>query len=516
MTITKAFLYRLLAPLLLFSFAMPLAAGTLADTWSKFDRAMAKFNPIGEHVRKPIERRFPNLRFKGFLRQWSDVLTDEDGAVGFRDQDFRFLQLQNLLELESGYHFAPGLDFNVVSHFLYDGVYDWQKSDGLFADDIDRTAEVYHDSERILREAYLSYRIPGVDLKIGKQQIAWGKMDGQFIDTVNAMDRRESVQLETEDYEWRRLPTWMASSTFYFGRNSLQVLYIFDFEHDRQALPGSPWASPLVPPPSAITDVVLDVDRPSAGRFADHEYGLRFDRAQGALTYGFVYLYAWDKNPVDHVIGTQLSAGRTVLRVRPKHERLHHFGITADYGTTFTDVPYVNVLPTVFRVEALYTNGVRFADFGKRAAALAGANLDGTSKRDTLRAAVAAEFGLPARTTFIVQGSLFYTFDWKNTLGPGFGGGIGDEWTVIPVANVSRPFAFTRDRLSMEFTVFPVVSGPSADWQGIKSKLRFKYKFSQFVTGQLIYNGYDSGDDTGLYGQYEEWDNFGWELSYEF
>lgn len=491
-------------------------AGAMADMWSKFDRSMAKFDPIGKHVRKPIERAIPNLRFKGFLRQWSDVLTDEDGTVGFRDQDFRFLQLQNLLEIETGYHLRPGLDISVTSHFLYDGVYDWQQSDGLFADSLDRTAEVYHTSERILREAYISYRVPTFDLKVGKQQIAWGKMDGQFIDIVNAMDRRESVQLETEDFEWRRLPTWMASGTYYFGRNSLQFLYVFDFEHDRQPLPGSPWASPLVPPPSAITDIVLGTKRPSASVFADHEYGLRFDRSQGALTYGFVYMYAWDKNPVEHVVGTEVRGGETLLRLRAEHERLHHVGITADYATTFTGIPWVNVLPTVFRVEALYTNGVRFADFGKRAAARAGANLNGTSKRDTLRAAVATEFGLPGRSTFILQGSLFYTFDWKSSLGPGFGGGIGDEWTVIPVAFFSRPFAFSRDRLSMELTFFPVVSGPSADWQGLKTKLRFKYKFSQFVTGHLIYNGYDSGSDTDLYGQYEEWDNFGWELSYEF
>jgi hypothetical protein len=129
---------------------------------------------------------------------------------------------------------------------------------------------------------------------------------------------------------------------------------------------------------------------------------------------------------------------------------------------------------------------------------------------------VAAEFGLPARSTFILQGSLFYTFGWKNTLGRGFGGGIGDEWTLIPVAFFSRPFAFTRDRLSMELTLYPVVGGPSAGWQGFKTKLRMKYKFSQFVTGQLIYNGYDSGSDTDLYGQFNKWDNFGWELSYEF
>ena len=496
--------------------APALHAGDMGDMWSRFDRSIAKFDPIGRHVRKPIERAIPNLRFKGFLRQWTDVLLDEDGIDGFRDQDFRFLQLQNLLEIEMGYHVAAGLDINVVSHFLYDGVYDWQESDGLFADSIDRTAEIYHDRERILREAYISYRAPRFDLNVGKQQIAWGKMDGQFIDIVSAMDRRESVQLETEDFEWRRLPTWMANATFHFGQNSLQFLYIFDFERDRQALPGSPWASPLSPPPSAIADIVLKPKRPRTGDFDDHEYGLRFDRSQGALTYGFVYMYAWDKNPVEHVVGTTPSAGGTLLRLRSEHERLHHFGITADYATTFSGIPFINVLPTVFRVDALFTNGVGFADFGKRAAARAGANLDGTSKRDTLRAAVAIEFGLPARSTFIFQGSLFYTFDWESTLGPGFGGGIGDEWTVIPVVFFSRPFAFTRDRLSMELTVAPVVSGPSANWQGIKTKLRMKYKFSQYVTGQFIYTGYDSGSATDLYGQFEQWDNFGWELSYEF
>ena len=496
--------------------SQPAASDTFGNLWSKFDRSIATFNPIGRHIRQPIERAIPDLRFKGFFRQWTDVLTDEDGIVGFRDQDFRFLQLQNLFELETGYHIATGLDVNVVTHFLYDGVYDWQQSDGLFADQINRTAEIYHDRERVLREAYVSYRAPRFDLKIGKQQIAWGKMDGQFIDAINAMDRRESVQLETEDFEWRRLATWMANGTFYFGQNSVQLLYIFDFEHDRQALPGSPWASPLVPPPNAITDIVLPVLRPSTRDFSDHEYGLRFDRTQGALTYGFIYYYAWDKNPVQHIVGTVLRGGTTLLRLRPRHERLHHAGITADYATTFTGIPIVNALPTVFRVEALYTNGVRFADFEKRAAARAGAGLDGTSKRDTLRAAVAAEVGLPGRSTFIFQGSLFYTVGWKNSLGGGFGGGIGDEWTVIPVAFFSRPFAFTRDRLSMELTLFPVLSGPQADWQGIKTKLRLKYKFSQFVTGQFIYTGYDSGNDTDLYGQYQEWDNFGWELSYEF
>jgi hypothetical protein len=492
-------------------------AGGMSDLASKFDRTMATFDPIGKHIRKPIERAVPRLRFKGSVRQWSDFLIDTDDRVGFREQDFRFLQLQNLLELDMAYQVAPGLDINTVAHGLYDGVYDWQSSGGLFADGIDRTAEVYNDTERVMRELYVSYRTPGFDLLVGKQQVIWGKMDGQFIDIVNGMDRRESVQLESEDYETRRLPTWMANTTLHFGLNSLQLLYIFDFEQDRQPLPGSPWASPLIPPASLITDITHQVNRPSTSYFGDHEFGMRFDRSAGALTYGLIYGYMWDKNPVDHVIGVEPRLGQAaLLHFEPRHERLHHVGVTTDYATTIPQLPWVGAVPVVLRLEALWTHGVRFTDFTKQAAARAGAATDGTAQHDTLRAAIAAEFGLPYNTTAILQPSYYHTFGWNKNLGYGFGGGIGDEWTLVPVFYLSRPFAFTRDRLSVQFTALPVISGPEVGWQGIKTKLRVKYKFSQFVTGQLIYNGYDTGEPHELYGQYDEWDNIGWELNYEF
>lgn len=41
---------------------------------------------------------------------------------------------------------------------------------------------------------------------------------------INPMDLRESVQLEATDFEFRRLPTWMANATYFFGGNSLQLL----------------------------------------------------------------------------------------------------------------------------------------------------------------------------------------------------------------------------------------------------------------------------------------------------
>lgn len=50
----------------------------------------------------------------------------------------------------------------------------------------------------------------------------------------------------------------------------------------------------------------------------------------------------------------------------------------------------------------------------------------------------------------------------------------------------------------------------------MKTKLRLIYKVSQFVKTQLVYNGYDGGSTSDTYGQYNHWDNVGWELSYEF
>jgi hypothetical protein len=54
------------------------------------------------------------------------------------------------------------------------------------------------------------------------------------------------------------------------------------------------------------------------------------------------------------------------------------------------------------------------------------------------------------------------------------------------------------------------------EWQGIKTKAIASYNFSQFITGRIIYTAYSSGSRRDIYGQYDKWDNIGWEISYEF
>ncbi|MBI3300835.1 MAG: hypothetical protein HYZ72_01965 [Deltaproteobacteria bacterium] len=502
-----------LGMLVLGLWAPPCHASLFGDYWSRFDRFLATFDPAGRYVRQPVEKEIPALTFKGFYRQWSDVMLTSNKQIGFREKDFRFLQLQNLFELEMHYQVSPNIEITNVDHFLYDGVYNGQDSAGLFAPRRSETLREYHNFERVVRELYLSYRTHSLDVVLGKQQIAWGKMDGQFIDIINPMDRRESVQLEASDFEYRRIPTWMANVTYFFGANSLNLLYIPNFEQNRQAIPGSPWFSPRVPPSG---DIVRKRKRPSSWDWGDHEYGARLDVSMEPLTWGLIYFYAWNDDPNNFIVDRTVANNITRLIIQPRHTRLHHFGITADYASALSHVPIVGELPVVLRVEGLWTKGVHFPDAKRRAAAVAGPLNSGLITRDTLRAAIAIELAFPGNTSVIVQPSLFYTFNWRKTLGNGFGGGVGDEWSLIPVFFIERPFRFTRDRLRLSFTFTPFLSGPVREWQGLKTKVAASYNFSQFITGRLIYTAYSSGGRTDIFGQYDKWDNIGWEISYEF
>jgi hypothetical protein len=507
-------------------------ADLLGETWGSFERHLATFDPAGRHLLQPLEKKIPGLTLNGSYYFWGDVFVTGDKRVGFRDKDFRALQFQHLLELELRYRISERVELTSVNHLLYDSVYDMQDSSGLFADRVNEDFRMYEDSERIARELYLSYRTPRLDLVIGKQQIVWGKMDGRFIDVINPIDARESVQLEASDYEVRRLPTWMVNATYYFGRNSLNLLWIPDFESDQRADYGSPWFSPLIPPEdtlakgdpdllyhrkSPLGDTILHRKTPNWDDLGDHEFAVRLDVPMGALTWGLIYYYAWDRVANDFIVGREVNGGGAArLIFERRHSRLHHFGLTADYASALSSVPLVGDLPVVLRVEALLTTGVRFADLAKQSAARAGSLNSGVSERDTLRAAIALEFALPMNTTLIFQPSFFYTFNWRKSFVEGFGGAIGDEWALVPVFFIEYPFRATSDRLKLSATVLPYFSGPDHGLQGVKTRLIASYAFSQFISGRLTYTDYSGGDRTDLYGQYDEWDNIGVELLYEF
>jgi hypothetical protein len=526
---------------LVLPFALALLASSIAttpcraeigDRWARLERSLAVFDPIGRYIFQPIEETLPGLSLNGSYYLWSDFFVGRTHQVGFRNKDYRTPQSQNLLEIELTYRLSPGVEITSINHLLYDPVYNLQGADGLYATQVDEEFRFYDSGGRIARELYVSYRTPRLDVVLGKQQIAWGKMDGRFIDVINGIDARESVQLESTDYEVRRMPAWMANVTYFFGAVSLNVLWIPDFEGDRTAAYGSPWFSPLIPPDDSVAakdsglldgwrnafgDTIQHARTPGWGPLDEHEYAVRLDVKMGALTWGLIYYYAWDRLPDDFIVGREVDGGGVPhLIFERRYSRLQHYGLTADYATALSSVPVVGYLPLVMRVEALLTRGVRFTDYAKQARARAGLVNSGLSKRDTLRAAVAFEFAFPMNTTVIFQPSFYGTFNWRDTFDTGFGGAVFDEWALVPLLFIERPIRATRDRLKLGCTITPYYSGPERGFQGVKTKLTAVYEFSQYINGRLIYTFYSGGDSSDLYGQYRKWDTIGVELQYEF
>jgi len=323
----------------------------------------------------------------------------------------------------------------------------------------------------------------------------------------------------------------MANLTYFFGASSLNFLWIPDFQSDQRPIYGSPWFSPRIPPedtqakqnPALLEgletpggETLLPVEEPDWDDVGDHEFALRLDVPTGALTWGLIYYYAWDRVPDNFIVGKDDNG----LVFQPRYARLHQFGVTADYSSSLPSLPLIGESPLVLRVEALLTRGVHLTNSDKLQAAETAEEYDpgnsGLSKRHTLRAAIALELALPRNTTLIFQPSFYFTFNWNRNLGSGFGSAAGDEWALVPVLYVQHPLRATNDRLSLSVTIKPYLSGPQRGLQGVKTKLIASYEFSQFIIGRLIYTDYSGGDKTDLYGRYKQWKNIGVELEYEF
>ena len=79
-----------------------------------------------------------------------------------------------------------------------------------------------------LREAYIDIYSKLIDLRIGKQQVVWGKADGYFInDIVNPLDLSYFL---LQDFDDIRIATTMINTKLHYGNHSLELLVIPEFQ----------------------------------------------------------------------------------------------------------------------------------------------------------------------------------------------------------------------------------------------------------------------------------------------
>ena len=202
-----------------------------------------------------------------------------------------------------------------------------------------------------MREIYLDLYFENFDIRIGKQQVVWGKADGVFItDVVSPLNLSEFL---LPDFDEIRKGVIAAKIDYYAGNSTFEAILIPVFTPTERPPPGSIWyVQPDFPAPPTW-DFSKEKITPS---LENSEIFLKYTALTSTIDFELMGAYTWDDNPTLHVqkqfgLDTVTNQpGLLGLNITPEHHRL-----TIGGGSFSSEIKGV-----VLRGEAAYYNGKYF------------------------------------------------------------------------------------------------------------------------------------------------------------
>lgn len=235
--------------------------------------------------------------FDSFLSdiQLSGYLKNE---TAFRYREPRAItKIRNIAYFNAKYPYSSRFKFNFSGWAYYDLAYDLFDYDTIAArfernDDEPLAFIVNLPREKDspvaeIRELYMDMFLGDMDVRLGKQFVVWGVLEGvRITDEVNPVDFRELLMPELLDY---RIPLWMAKLDYYRENASYQFLWIPDIRFHKPAPPGSEWE---------LLQEVPGTRFPDSFDYENAEIGMRVSTNRWDTELSFSYLYTWDDFPV--------------------------------------------------------------------------------------------------------------------------------------------------------------------------------------------------------------------------
>ena len=244
-----------------------------------------------------------------------------------------------------------------------------------------------------MRELYLDLYFNNFDLRIGKQQVVWGKADGVFItDIVSPLNLTEFLLPEFDEI---RTGVNAVKFDYYLGNNTFEVIWLPNFTPTEMPATNSIWYVQPDFPVTPTFDWSKSIVTPS---IENSELFVKYSALTSKIDFEFMGGYTWDDNPAMHVDKQfDMSTGSpvlTALNVTPQHHRLLIGG-----GSFSTEIKGV-----VLRGEAAYYNGKYFQTEDPLA-------IDALVERDYLHYLLGVDFsisGVKFSTQFIQEAILDY------------------------------------------------------------------------------------------------------------
>ncbi|MFQ5354933.1 MAG: DUF1302 family protein [Mariprofundaceae bacterium] len=254
-----------------------------------------------------------------FAMEWTLHGALKNETAYFVSGDKRFDKVQNRLDLQPEAVLTDRLEFRGRFLSWYDVAMNIEPTNNT-----DLTAGIKTHYRTLLesKEAYFLYGGDDFDLRVGQQQIVWGKTDGlRLLDIINPLDLREFI---LDDFADSRIGLWALRLNYYImpgdTEHELELVVTPDARVSELAPIGSRWGFTAPVLPVGITTSLLPADEPDWS-FDNTELGAAWRAKLGGWDVSLNYLYGWKNTPNLEKQLTGLN-----LSIRPVYLRMHTAG----------------------------------------------------------------------------------------------------------------------------------------------------------------------------------------------
>ena len=228
------------------------------------------------------------LTVGGYLKNETAYRFDEPRSI---------TKIRNIVALNTQYPFGAQTKLTMNGWVYYDHVYDLFDYETIAARFVREEEQPLVFVENLrqekdspvaeIRELYLDIFTDKMDVRIGKQFVIWGVLEGiRIVDEVNPMDFREIIALDLLDY---RIPLWTLKLDYYGDSASYQALWIPEIRFHKPAPPGSEWE---------LMQEVSNTRFPDPDDLSNSEFGIKLTKEILDMEIALSYFYTWDDFPV--------------------------------------------------------------------------------------------------------------------------------------------------------------------------------------------------------------------------
>lgn len=328
----------------------------------------------------------------------------------------------------------------------------------------------YTDAEQdfhtALRELYLHYYGDYFDLRIGKQQIIWGKSDAVFI--TDLVSPKDLSRFLVPDFEELRLAATGVRANLYAGNHQLEVVWLPIFTPSIQPSADSLWAPTMPYPvkPTFLPPVLPDLN------LSNGEYFVRYGWLGSSVDFSLVGGWFWNDTPSFSVVDKTITPGTglTAISLRGEYYRT----AAAGYGVSATLGPLVLKSEGAFYFDKRYQGDI--ATYPQ-----------GYTSKNALHYLVGTDFSILG-TAFGIQFIQEIILDHEAAL-------VDEAFTNTATFLLARSFA--RETIRLEALAYIGFTAPDA-----LIKPQATWKISDGM--EIAVGGWFFLGDSGQFGQYSD------------